>query len=192
MGHRLLFTFLFIFVGVSILVSIMQGGGGIVSTVLAEDISTNATFVPATSTSLFTSPDIIRIGNEKILYSSVNSTGFLVHTRGYQDTTAEAYEVGRRIYSTEAGVLNDALGFNMGVSIETGGMWGIVMLPINFFTKTLPHLIVLNVNLFKAPELSFIAIFWFAAGIALLVTLAVHIAPIAVALVSGVFGLIRR
>ena len=90
MGHRLLFVFLLIFVGTSILGAIMQGGGGIVSTVLEDDITANATYIPATSTNLFAGKDIITIGNEDLLYSSKNATGFLVDIgyRGYGDTTA--------------------------------------------------------------------------------------------------------
>jgi hypothetical protein len=185
-------TFLFLFVGISLLAAIMQGGGGIVSTVLADNVTENATYIPAVSTSLFASADIIRIGDEKILYSSKNSTGFIVQTRGYSDTVATAYEAGRRIYSEEAGVLNDAMGFNMAVTIETSGTWGLITLPINFFTHTLPHLIMLNVNFLKIPELSIIGIFWFAAGIALLVTIAIAVAPIAISMASGLIGLIRR
>jgi len=192
MGHRLLFTALFIFIGTSILASVMQGGGGIVSTILTEDVSANATVIPVDSTNLFNDRDIIRLGNEKIMYSSKSDTTFNVYERGYDDTTAEAFEAGRRVYSTEAGVLNDAMGYNLGVSIETGGMWGLVMLPINFFTKTLPHLAVLNANLFKTPELSIIAIFWYGFGIALIVILAIQIAPIAISGLSGIVGLIRR
>lgn len=192
MGHRLLLTTLFVFIGTSLLAAIMQGGGGIVSTVLTEDISANSTTIPVYSTELFNSQDIVRLGNEKVMYSSKNATAFFVYERGYDDTTAEAFEAGRRVYSTEAGVLNDALGYNLGVSIETGGMWGLVMLPINFFTQTLPHLVVLNANLFKTPELSIIAIFWYGFGIALIVILAIYIAPIAISAVSGLIGSIRR
>jgi len=192
MGHRLLLTALFIFIGTSLLAAIMQGGGGIVSTILTEDISANSTTIPVYSTKLFNSQDIVRLGNEKVMYSSKNATAFFVYERGYDDTTAEAFEAGRRVYSTEAGVLNDALGYNLGVSIETGGMWGLVMLPINFFTQTLPHLVVLNANLFKTPELSIIAIFWYGFGIALIVILAIYIAPIAISAVSGLIGSIRR
>ena len=188
----MLFTFLTIFVGCSILAAVMQGGGGIVSTVLAEPITANSTSIPVVSTSLFADRDVLRINNEKIVYSSKNATHFFVHTRGYSGTLAAAHEVGRRVYSEEAGVLNDAMGYNLGLTIETGGMWGLIMMPINFFTKTLPHLIWLNVNFLATPELSFIALFWFAAGIALLVTLAIQIAPIAVSIATGVFGLIRR
>lgn len=190
--HKLLTTFLMIFIGTSILAAVMQGGGGIVSTTLAQNITANATSIPAASTSIFADKDIIRIGSEEILYLSKNSTAFFADTRGYDDTEAETHEAGTRIYSAEASAINDALGFNIGVTIETGGMWGLITLPINFFTKTLPHLIMLNVNFLKTPELSFIAIFWFAGGIALLVTLAIWIAPIAVNLITGVVGVIRR
>lgn len=192
MGHRLLLTALIVFIGTSILASVMQGGGGIVSTILTANVTANATVIPVTSTSLFNNADIIRVGNEKIAYSSKNATAFIVYERGYGGTTAEDFEAGRRIYSTEAGVLNDAMGYNLGVSIETGGTWGLVMLPINFFLHTLPHLAVLNANLFKTPELSIIAIFWYGFGIALIVILAIQIAPIAISIASGIFGLIRR
>jgi len=194
LGHRLLFTFLLIFVGTSILGAIMQGGGGVVSTVLASNISDNSTYIPATSTTLFANKDIIMIGNEQLLYSLKNETGFFVDIdyRGYGTTTAVAHSEGSRIYSQEAGVINTALGFNIAVEAETGGYWGIITIPINFFTTTLPHLVMLNVNFLKIPELSIIAIFWMVAGIALIVMLAIYIAPIAVSLVTGIFGLIRR
>ena len=174
------------------LASVMQGGGGIVSTVLTNNVSTNATVIPVYSTELFNSQDIVRLGNEKIMYSSKNATAFFAYERGYDGTIAEAFEAGRRVYSTEAGVLNDALGYNLGVTVESGGTWGLIMLPMNFFTQTLPHLAVLNANLFKIPELSIIAIFWYGAGIALIIVLAIVIAPIAISAISGITGLIRR
>ena len=192
MGHRLLVTFLLVFIGCSILSAVMQGGGGIVSTVLTANITEDDMIAPVVSTALFNSKDIIRLGNEKILYSSKNATAFIVQTRGYDDTVTGEFEAGRRVYSTEAGVLNDALGFNVGVQIETGGTWGIINLPINFLVHTVPHLIVLNANLFTQPELQFIAIAWFGFGIAFLVVLAIQIAPIAINMFSGVVGLIRR
>ena len=192
MSHRLVLTAIIVFIGCSFLASVMQGGGGIVSTVLTADMDEDAMSIPVVSTALFNSRDIIRLGNEKILYSSKNATAFIVQTRGYGDTGVEEYEAGRRIYSTEAGVINDALGFNVGVEIETGGTWGLINLPVNFFIHTLPHLIVLNANLFKTPELIFIPILWFGFGIALLIVLAIQIAPIAISIFSGVFGLVRR
>jgi len=190
--HKLLLTFLLVFLGTSILGAIYQGGGGIVSTTLAENIISNTTYIPASDTSLFASKDIITIGNEQTLYSSKDSGGFNVQTRGYGDTTAAAHNAGSMIYTQEAGVINNALGFNVGVEVETGGTFGIVTMPIKFFTTTLPHLIVLNASFLKTPELSVIAIVWLVAGVALLVTLAIQIAPIAISIATGIVGLIRR
>lgn len=192
MFNRLL-VFLLIFTGVSILAAIMAGGGGIVSTTLAENITANSTYIPTSgSTNLFANKDIIMINNEEILYTSKNSSGFNVYNRGYGDTDAAEHDAGSVIYTKEAGVINNALGFNVGVEIETGGTFGVVTLPIKFFTTTLPNLIELNANFLKIPELSIIAIIWFIAGIALLVTLAIQIAPIAISIATGLVGLIRR
>lgn len=192
MSHRLVFTFLGIFVLTSILGAIMQGGGGIVSTVLANNITANATYIPATGTNLFANKDIITIGNENILYASKNATGFIADTRGYGSTIADAHAIGTRIYSQEAGVINNALGFNVAVEVETGGTIGLIMLPIKFFTTTLPHVIMLNASFLKIPELSIIAIFWMVAGIVLVVYLATIIAPIAISAMTAVAGLLRR
>ena len=171
----------------------MQGGGGIVSTVLAENITSSSTYIPATpGTSLFANKDIITIGDEGILYLSKNSTGFNANTRGYSDTTAAAHAAGARIYSQEAGVINNALGFNIAVEAETGGTIGLIMLPIRFFTTTLPHVIMLNVNFLKIPELSIIGILWLVFGVILVVYLATIIAPIAISAMTAITGFIRR
>ena len=68
--HKLILTFLLLFLGVSLLASIMDGGGGIVSTTLAENITANTTYIPTDGTTLFANKDIILIGSEKILYTS--------------------------------------------------------------------------------------------------------------------------
>ena len=192
--HKLLTTFLLVFVGCSILSAIMAGGGGVVSTVLAEDVSANATFIPATNTTSFAPQDIIEVDDEQMIYTSKNTTGFFVPAeyRGYLSSSPAEHEAGARIYTAETSVLNSALGFNIMVQVQTGGTFGIITLPINFFTQTLPHLVMLNVNFLQSPSLQYIAIFWFAAGIALLVTLAIEIAPIAVSLITGFLGLVRR
>ena len=181
------------FLLVTILGAIMQGGGGIVSTVLASNITSNSTYIPATpDTTLFAPKDIITIGDESILYGSKNSTGFIVDTRGYSDTTPADHGAGARIYSQEAGIINNALGFNIAVEAETGGTIGLIMLPINFFTKTLPHMVKLNVTFLTIPELSILGILWLVFGVVLIVYLATIIAPIAISAATAIVGLIRR
>jgi len=193
MSHRLVLTAFAGFLLVTILGAIMQGGGGIVSAVLAANITSNTTYIPATpDTNLFADKDIVTIGNESILYDSKNSTGFNVDTRGYSDTTPAPHAAGSRIYSQEAGIINNALGFNIAVEAETGGTIGLIMLPINFFTKTLPHMVKLNATFLKIPELSIIGILWLVFGVVLIVYLATIIAPIAISAATAVVGLIRR
>ena len=171
----------------------MQGGGGIVSAVLADNLTANSTYISATpDTNLFAPKDIITIGDESILYGSKNTTGFNVDTRGYSDTTPTDHAAGSRIYSQEAGVINNALGFNIAVEAETGGTIGLIMLPINFFTKILPHMVKLNVTFLTIPELSIIGILWLVFGVVLIVYLATIIAPIAISAVTAIAGLIRR
>jgi len=193
MSHRLVLTAFAFFLLVTVLGAIMQGGGGIVSAVLADDITANTTYVPFTpDTDLFADKDIITINEESILYDSKNTTGVIADTRGYSGTTAAAHTAGTRIYSQEAGVINNALGFNIAVEAETGGTIGLIMLPIKFFTTTLPHVIMLNVSFLKIPELSIIGILWLVFGVILVVYLATIIAPIAISAVTAITGFIRR
>lgn len=190
--HKLLVTFLVAFVGCSILAAIMQGGGGIASTVLTGNVTAEDTTLLVESTAAFAGQDIIRVGSEQMMYTSTTATTFVIYTRGYNDTKAESHSAGDRVYTLETSAINDALNFNMAVELETGGMLGIITLPVKFFTNTLPHLVVLNVNFLQSPELQFIGIFWFAFGLALLVTVAIQLAPIAVSLLSGLVGIVRR
>lgn len=192
--HKLLVSFLIVFIGVSILAAIMQGGGGIESTTLASSINATATYIPADPDDMerFAESDILQIGSEYIAYTTTDAGGFSVSERGYDGTTADSHDSGAVIYTSEAGVLNNALGYDIGVQLETGGTYAIIQVPLNFFTITLPHLVELNANfLTQTPELEIIAIVWFGFGIALIITLAIWIAPIAVSLVTGLFGLIR-
>ena len=193
MVTRLLLAFLIVFVGATLLGAIMAGGGGIVSTPLSADISANSTFIQGDDPEAFANKDVLMIQEEKILYTSKNTTGFNVYTRGYDGTTAEDHVAGTIIYTEAGGIMNAALGYNVGVELETSGTLGIIQLPIRFFTTTLPHLVVLNVNfLTDNSALAIIGIFWLCAGIGLLIDLSIRIAPIAIALIQGLLGFIRR
>jgi len=191
--HKLLVSFLIVFIGVSILGAIVQGGGGIESTTLTANITADDTDLPVSDTTRFADQNILQIGNEYIVYNAKDADSFTAYERGYDDTTAVAHSSGSRVYTEEAGVINNALGYDIGVQLQTGGTYGIIQVPINFFTITLPHLAVLNTQFLQAtPELEIIGVVWFVFGIALIVVLAIWIAPIAVSLVTGIFGLIRR
>jgi len=192
MTTRLLMAFLIVFVGTTFLGSILTGGGGIVSTTLSSDIASDADFIPASDTSTFSNKDVLMIREEKILYNSLNSTGFIVYERGCDDTIAVNHTAGTVIYSESGGILNAALGYNIGVELETSGSLAIIQLPIRFFTTTLPHLVVLNANFLRdKPALQIIGVFWLVAGIALLIDMSIRVAPIAIAAARAVIGFIR-
>lgn len=189
---RLLFAFLLVFVGTTFLGAIMAGGGGIISTSLSADIGANATFIPAASTATFANKDVLMIAEEKILYDEKNDSGFFVYARAYDDTIAINHTSGRIIYTEAGGILNAALGYSVGVELETSGSLGIIQLPIRFFDTTLPHLVVLNVNFLQDnPTLAIIGAFWLCAGIGLLIDLSIRIAPIAIAAARAVISFIR-
>ena len=192
MLFRLITGFSIVFIGCSILGAIFAGGGGMVSETLDSDVSANATFIPF-DTAYFANKDVLTIGSENILYESKNATGVTVTTRGYGDTDAAAHAAGQTVYTEQSGVINNALDFDVGLEMETGGaFWGLIQIAIQFFTRTLPHYIVLNVRFLSEGALRYVGIFWLAAGMGLLVCLAVQLAPIAVSLVSGLFGFLRR
>lgn len=188
--HRLLFAALLAFIGTSMLSGVYSGGGGMVDTVLAQSIGVDDTTVIADTTG-FASKDIIQIENEKILYLGRNSTAFASCERGYDDTVAANHTAGRRIYTQESGVINNALGFNVGVEVDSSGSFALIQVPISFLTTTVPHLVKVNANFLKIPELAIIGLVFFVSGIALFIYLAIQIAPIAVSLVTGILGFIR-
>lgn len=192
MVTRLLLAFLIVFVGATFLGAILSGGGGITSTTLDSDLSSTGDYIPAGSTTTFANKDVLMLSEEKILYTSKNSTGFIVYERGYDDTTAVNHTAGTVIYTESGGILNAALGYNVGVELETSGSLGIIQLPIRFFTTTLPHLVVLNVNFLNDnAALQIIGVFWLCAGIGLLIDMSIRIAPIAIAAARAVIGFIR-
>ena len=57
--NKLVAFFLVMLVGMSILSSVMEGGGGMVTTELTADITTTNTTIPVTTTNNFLSADYI-------------------------------------------------------------------------------------------------------------------------------------
>jgi hypothetical protein len=191
--HKLIFTFAIIFIGCSFLSAIPQGGGGWTSATLTSSINSTSTFIPF-NTESFGDEDILTIDGENILYISKNATGVVTQAtyRGYSGTTATDHTVGATVYTEETGILNEALGFNIALQIQTGGILAIIQLPIQFITTTLPHLIWLNLSIISIPELAIIGVLWFGFGMALLVVLAIQLGPLAISLAYGLAGLLGR
>jgi hypothetical protein len=181
---KLIMFFAFSFVGASILTGILAGGGGLAVTQLNGALTDVAVVINVDSTDGYLANDYITIGDEIILYTGTTATSFTGCTRGVDGTTACAHDDEENVYTTYASVINSALGFNVASTAATYGAFSIIALPFNFFTKTLPHLIAWNFE-FLRGDLAWVAYFFFAMSIGLVVTLALQLIQVAQ-------GIIRR
>jgi len=171
--------FLFLFLGATILSSVMEGGGGIVAVELAAAIDDDDVVIEVASTSGFLDTDYIIIGNEKILYTWKDSTDFGrvadPCTRGYDGTEATGHAIGDLVYTADASAINNALGFNIAATADSMGLWSTLTIPFFFFTKTVPRIVMMNFS-FLSGELAIVGWFFFTAGIGFVITLAMHLA----------------
>ena len=172
---KLITFFLFLFVGCSILSAVMEGGGGIVTTELSDDITASSTTIPVVSTRDFLDADYIILEQEEILYSGKTDTSFTGCTRGYNGTTATAHAEGTLAMTEGASTLNNALGFNIAATADSMGLWATVTIPFYFLTRTLPNIVMMNWS-FLQGDLAIIGWFFFAAGAGLVITLALQLA----------------
>lgn len=164
----------------SIMSGIMQGGGGIAVTQLDADISAAAVTISVDDVSGYLDSDIITIRNEDIYYTGRDTglNNFTGCTRGYdglRDTEASAHSSGDKVYTSDAHMVNSALGFNLQATAIETGMWSTVVIPWNFLVITLPNLVVLNF-VFLSGKLAIIGVIWYAMAVGLIVTLAIAIA----------------
>jgi len=175
---KLVSFFAFMFIGAAILTGIMEGGGGIATTALANDIDDTITTLHVQSTTMFLPADFVIIGEERILYTSDNATAFIGCTRGHSGTTAVAHSAGDHVYTAETSVVNNALGFNIAATTATVGVFSVLLIPVYFFTRTLPQLILWNWS-FLDGELAILAYFFFAISIGFVVSLAIAMLQVA-------------
>ena len=176
---KLITFFLVVFIGVTILASVMAGGGGIVATKLTAAINDIDTVLPVDSTEGYLEEDYLVIGDEKIFYNWIDDTNFGriadPCTRGYDGTSAEAHADESMVYTEGASVVNNALGFNVAATSDAMGIWAVVTIPWNFLTKTIPRMISINWT-FLGNDMAIIGYFFFAMGAGLVITIALSLA----------------
>jgi hypothetical protein len=158
--------------GCSILGAIMKGGGGVEVTELTANVTANATILPVAKTTDFLGSDYVIIGNERIFYSSKNTTAFFSCTRGYGNTTAVAHTIKSLVYTADASGINNALGFSITAMQDSYGWFSVVTIPFNFFIVTIPRIIRMNLS-FLGGSLSIISWIWFAMAAGFIITLAI-------------------
>lgn len=163
------------FLGATILSSVMEGGGGIATTKLSAGIDDAVVVLPVTSTAGFLGADYVVIEDEKILYTGTTPNSFTVCTRAYDGTIAKAHSSGSNVYTAEASAVNQALGFNIAATADSMGVWAALTIPFYFLTKTIPRIIVMNFS-FLSGQLALVGWFFFAMAAGLVITLAIYLA----------------
>lgn len=130
----------------TILSGSVSNGGGVLVTVLTSNLSATGTTITVRSTENFLDTDYITIGQEKILYSSKDSTHFYVATggRGYDGTTESAHLINEKVYTPEATILNESMNVNVKAVAANSGAFAIVQIPLYFFIHVIPNLVTFN------------------------------------------------
>lgn len=172
------------FVIMTILSSIMEGGGGFATTELNGAIDEDDVTITVDSTTGFLTADWIVIGDEEIAYTGITDVDFTGCTRGYDGTDAVAHDDDSNVFSPDSGTLNTALGFNVASTGATAGTFAVVTLTWNFLTKALPNLIMWNYAMFTG-NLIFLRYFLMAIGVGMVIYFGV-------ALINAGMGILRR
>lgn len=172
--NKLIVFFLVMMVGTGMLVGMMAGGGGVVTTELTATINSTATVLPVETTTDFLDEDYVIIGGEKILYTGITDTSFTGCTRGYGNTTAMAHILGAKVYTARASSLNYALGFNIIAVQDNLGWASIIAIPFMFFVRTIPQVLRASTQLFTG-NLAIISVFFYCMTAGFVITLAMSI-----------------
>jgi len=171
---KLIASYMLLFLIFAYFSSIAEGGGGIVTTTLNEDLTATDTTITVISTEGFLEAASFIVGDEEIAYTATAATEFQNCSRGHRGTDAEAHDDGRLVYSQTTGVLNRALGFNVMSTGEDFGTLAVVGIAFNFFAKSIGYLVTFNFGilggqlvylryLFMAPAVGFVVYLGFMA-----------------------------
>jgi hypothetical protein len=153
----------------------IQGGGGIVSTTLTEDLTADDETISVNSTEgFYEHGDIITIGDEQIRYYDVTGTTFkgtlasdLV--RGYNDTEATAHSNGELIYTVPASRMNAAMNYFISSFTDSSGLWVAITVPIAFL-QIIGTFFTLPLS-FLGTKMQFLTYIWAALAIGGIVSL---------------------
>jgi len=175
------------FVLMTLLSGIMEGGGGFATTQVRTAVDDDDVVIPVDSTQGFLVADYIVIGDEEIAYTGVTAApaaSFTGCTRGYYDTKSAEHAIDANVYSPDSGTLNTALGFNIASTGATAGVFTVVTMTFKFIAKALPNLVFWNFS-FLSGNLVYIRYFLMAIGVGLVIYFGVM-------LISAGMGILRR
>ena len=172
----------------SILSGVMEGGGGINATRLTIDHTDVVTTLTVANTEGFLQSSHVVIQSEKIRYTGKTDTTFTGCTRGWDNTIANAYDSRTNVYSSEASVINYALGFDVASTGATVGVMYIPTVLYNFFFTTLPRMILWDYSWLKVNSwLQLLRYVFMVISIGFLVYLAYQIAMALGGILQSIF-----
>ena len=178
---------IFAYVIITLLSGILTGQGGINETVLTAALSSADTSCEVQSTGGFLNVDKITIDGESMTYSSIDLNHFYGLNRSNPVNHAVVHSDGSPtiVYCQQTSILNNALGFNTSSVSSNAGGYAILLIPIKFFTTTLPNLIRgSNTLVFLPPELAFVGYFWIAITIGIVISLGIALIWVASSIVK--------
>ena len=180
----------FMYIIFSVLLSFMNGGGGLNTTVLLADMSPTDTVATVESTAGFLSADIVIIGGESMTYTSLDYTHFygLDRNSGASHYAVNSDGANTFVYSQQTSLINNALGFNVNAVTTSSGVISIFTIPAKFFTTTMPNLVSgQSMAQFLPPQMAFLAYIWIGLTAGMVVSLGVAV----IWVLSGIVGKIN-
>jgi len=169
----------------ALLSGIIEGGGGVHATKLDGDHTSAIATLTVDSTRGYLVADYVIVGDETIRYTGITPTSFTGCTRGYDDTDAKAYLDNTMVYSSDANVLNSALGFNIITTGTTMGKVDLMMFGWNFVTKSVPRLIMWDFSFLRYGEMVYLRYLFLAISVGFVFSMVMII-------ISALGGVLQR
>lgn len=188
--NKLLASFMAMFFFAALLSGVAEGEGGVNSTYLVTAATTADTTLTVNSTDGFLHTGTVTIGDEDIYYTKITQQApyqFQNCTRGYNSTSVVAHSRLSHVYSAQASVLNNVLGFNVPSTAEVVSGIGIPIMLGKFFSVTVPRLVSWDFAYLKTGWMIYLRVFLQCISMGLLITVAIQIASALGGVLQGIF-----
>jgi hypothetical protein len=158
----------------SILGGVLQGGDGVVTTVLASNVSSTATTIPVLATNGFDGSGTVAIDNEEIYYPKKTSTSFKNGSynnvvRGYNGTTPAAHIAGASVGTHTTYVISKNVTYTIQTVQQSSGIWAAVTVPLALL-KSIKDVIMADFS-FMGTDLAIIGYLWLVMSLGLIISL---------------------
>ena len=171
----------FIWIVISIAGGVSSGQSVMASTTLSAGISaTEVDSIPVASTIGFPDSGYIVIKGEKIGYPHKTAIAFEDTflndiKRGVSGgSSAAAYAAGAIVRTTEGGMLNDSLQYQVATFTDASGVLGMISIPIKFL-RLIASFAVLPLT-FLGTDLQILSFIWFAIVLGIISAIAISVA----------------